>query len=79
MKNITPKRAITRRAHQFIVFGGAGIAFGIFLVTAAQLLGRLPLAAPESQSDATLKFISGLLTRSGWWSGWLGWLGWCAA
>ncbi|MCU0475104.1 MAG: hypothetical protein MUC99_03150 [Anaerolineae bacterium] len=65
MKNITPKRAITRRAHQFIVFGGAGLAFGIFLVTVAQVLGRLPLAAPGSQAAATLDFISSTFTPIG--------------
>lgn len=65
MKNITPKRAITRQAHQFIVFGGAGFAFGAFLFTVAQVLTRLPLAATGSSSEATLQTVAGLLTPLG--------------
>lgn len=60
MKNIAPKSAITRQAYQFIVFGGAGFAFGAFLVTVAQVLVRLPLAAPGSSNEATLRFISSI-------------------
>jgi len=65
MKNIAPKRAITRQAYQFIVFGGAGLAFGAFLVTVAQVLPRLPLTAPGSSSEATLLTVAALLTPLG--------------
>lgn len=65
MKNIAPKRAITRQAHQFIVFGGAGFAFGAFLVTVAQVLTRLPLTAPGSSSESTLITVASILTPLG--------------
>jgi hypothetical protein len=65
MKNIAPKSAISRQARQFIVFGTAGTAFGIFLVTLAQLLARLPLAAPGSSAEATLQAAAGLFTPLG--------------
>lgn len=57
MKNVSTKRAITRQAYQFMVFGFGGIAVGVFLLVASAFLGRVPIALPNSSSGSTIRFI----------------------
>lgn len=61
MKNVSTKRAITRQAYQFTVFGFGGLAFGIFLFVLATFLGRIPFAPPGSASAATIRTVTDIM------------------
>lgn len=65
MKNVSTKRAITRQAYQFMVFGFGGLSLGVFLVVLSAFLGRVPLAAPNTSSASTVGFIVGLFQFAG--------------
>lgn len=61
MKNVSTKRAITRQAYQFMVFGFAGIAAGAFLLVLSAFLGRVPLTGPNSAGSSTLHTVTGIM------------------
>ena len=61
MKNVSTKRAITRQAYQFTVFGFGGVALGIFLFVLATFLGRVPIAAPGSSNAATIRTVTDIM------------------
>ncbi len=65
MKNVSTKRAITRQAYQFTVFGFGGVALGIFLFVLATFLGRVPIAAPGSSSAATIRTATDIMQLIG--------------
>lgn len=57
MKTVSTKRAITRQAYQFMIFGFGGAALGAFLLVLSALLSRLPLAAPNTAGASSVSFI----------------------
>lgn len=61
MKNVSTKRAITRQAYQFTVFGFGGVSLGIFLFVLATFLGRLPIAPPGSANAATIRTVTDIM------------------